>query len=437
MMENLLVDTKLMLVSDRMSANIAKACLFSVIMMVYVWYAPAIILNQSLMVDPQINMSSSGEGDSLRQICFLLVFGTLVGTVYLSRGARALLEVPSIFILLLAWCWLSVTWAIEPTIALRRIAFTTILILSLVYAIRMMTYRSIIDVLLLSFVIILLFDWVAVLLCPLAIHQASEADKSLIGNWRGVQNHKNEAGAFCAISCILFLHETVRLRAYTGVIWSVAAAGFLYMTQSKTSGVLMIIGLLAGVCAQYGFIHPRIRNTLLGFGIVALVFYLSFADQQIASLVQMLDDPSSLTGRTQIWPVLLDYATDHPLLGAGYGSFWAIGDASPIFVYGSGWLTGVDHAHNGYLDLLVQIGGIGLILAISGLVLRPLYIIFFRSLDSEVSRSLLAAIFTYVSLHDLLETSILDRAASTWVVMVIMYCLLVNAERHGDLARID
>ena len=81
-----------------------------------------------------------------------------------------------------------------------------------------------------------------------------------------------------------------------------------------------------------------------------------------SSLAEVFDDPASLTGRVQIWPVLLDYVSNHLWLGSGYGSFWAIGDASPIFEFDNSWLMTIDHSHNGYLETLVHTGVIGLAL---------------------------------------------------------------------------
>jgi exopolysaccharide production protein ExoQ len=84
----------------------------------------------------------------------------------------------------------------------------------------------------------------------------------------------------------------------------------------------------------------------------------------------------------------------------------------------------MDHAHNGYLDLLVQIGGVGVVLVVYTLIVRPFYWLLFKPIAQPGARRVIAAIFTFVCLHDLLETSLMDRATSTWVVMLIMYCLL-------------
>jgi len=72
----------------------------------------------------------------------------------------------------------------------------------------------------------------------------------------------------------------------------------------------------------------------------------------------------------------------------------------------------------------VQTGLVGLTLSITGLVLAPLRILLTRPLTASRSRWLLGAILTFCWLHNLLETSLLDRANIVWVTMLIFYNLL-------------
>ena len=52
-------------------------------------------------------------------------------------------------------------------------------------------------------------------------------------------------------------------------------------------------------------------------------------------------------------------------LERGIGSFWNLGTASPLFDYAPEPIIAFfTHAHNGYLNLLVQVGAVGLIFAI-------------------------------------------------------------------------
>jgi exopolysaccharide production protein ExoQ len=64
----------------------------------------------------------------------------------------------------------------------------------------------------------------------------------------------------------------------------------------------------------------------------------------------------TLTGRTDIWRMLVPYMADRPWLGYGYGVFWshfreALWEAVQWHV---------PHPHNGYIQLVLDCGVVGL-----------------------------------------------------------------------------
>ena len=367
----------------------------------------------------------SGGGDALRQVAFVALFALTAATAVSRRGLDAVLEVPLGLVAILLWCWLSVGWAIEPAVALRRVLFTTIVTLTVCYAVNMLDERRVVSSLAGWFTLILVLDWLVIPFVPMAVHQPGGIEAALAGDWRGIHSHKNEAGAFCAIAALLFLDRTVRGRSFvTAPLMMVLSLAFLVLTQAKTSEGFVVVGAAGGVAGVVAFHNPTLRRVAAGAILVAAAAAVAFAGDQIVGLLDIFDDPGSLTGRVQIWPVLLRYASGHLMLGSGYGSFWAIGDASPVFQDGPAWLQLITHAHNGYLDLLVQTGAVGLVLAVLGLVLRPLLLLGTRPIASPGSRWLLGAILVFCWLHDLLETSLLDRANIVWIMMLVAYNLL-------------
>ncbi|MBR0662127.1 O-antigen ligase family protein [Neoroseomonas oryzicola] len=376
-----------------------------------------------------IDVADGGDaesGDMLRQVAFLTLMVLAVGVRVVTSSVGAVNAVPPMLIAILAWCWLSVFWAIDPGLALRRIAFTTIVIVTIGQCVQMMSYRRVIEALMVGFAVILLADWLAITLLQHAVHQPGRFDDALIGDWRGIHDGKNEAGAFCALAFILFLHEAIRQRSLmSGAALVVLAAVFLGQTHSKTSMAMVAAALAVGFLVQAGYGSPRAKQAvlLLGGGIL-LAALIAFRDDIAREFVWMVADPASLTGRVQIWPALMTFVGDHPLLGSGYGSFWGIGAESPIQSYGSGWIIEIFSAHNGYLDILVQTGGIGLAVALLCLVVLPMHVLLNAPLAPGTSRSLICALLVFGWLRDLLESSLLDRANATWVVMVVMYCLL-------------
>ena len=396
----------------------------AIVLLCYTWDAPGIVIYGDIGLS---NTMVTSSGDTARQVCFILLFLAIVLVGVRAHGLGFLASLPKLFWPMLGWLWLSLTWAIDPSIAFRRLTFTTIIILSLAYAIHLLSYRQVIHLLLTTLVTILLADWLAVSIFPLAVHQAGELDPSLAGNWRGIHNHKNEAGAFCAITLILVLHEAHRVRSkLTGPALFILTLVFLYETRSKTSGGFVFAAILIGVAAHVSYNNPGLRRVAAFLATGLALFALAIVDNPFSPLAQLFDDPAALTGRVQIWPVLMNYALDHFWLGAGYGSFWAIGDMSPIYNYASGWVTTVDHSHNGYIQVLIQTGVVGLAIMLGTLIAHPFRQLFLRRLDRETSRFLICSILAFGCLHDLLETSILERATSTWVIMLIMYCLLTK-----------
>jgi hypothetical protein len=415
-------------------ANLPAIALVAVLLLSFIGLSPVAVIGDPA---PGSAVLQSGEGDTARQISFLLLFGIMAVYVTMTRGLRQLAAIPAALAVILGWCWLSVFWAVSPDIALRRIALTTIVVLIVRYCVASLSYKAVLSLLFGTFAAILLLDWAAIPLLPNAIHQSNEAingiGDNLIGNWRGLQSHKNEAGAFCAMACMVFGYVSFRSRSLiVGPLLVALSLLFLYMTQSKTSGGFVFVAMLAGVVVCASYKRPVVRGIILFLAAMAVPVAVLLLPNTIDTALYTFDDPGAFTGRAQIWPVLLAYASDHLMLGAGYGSFWSVGDASPVFNYTSGWILTIDHAHNGYLDLLVQIGLIGLVLTVGGLVVYPLYVLLFRPLGNGASRWLLASLVVFGCLHDLLETSLLERANPVWVAMVIVYCLLFDAAKPAQ-----
>ncbi|MFD2579004.1 O-antigen ligase family protein [Novosphingobium colocasiae] len=122
-----------------------------------------------------------------------------------------------------------------------------------------------------------------------------------------------------------------------------------------------------------------------------------------------VDDPTTLSGRTIIWEALWAYYRNAPYFGAGYGSFWDIGRASPINQFGRGWLLEIAQGHNGYLDLLITIGPVGLGLCVYAAFVWPiLRLLNWRRGDKQVGALLLSTLVFLIA-HNATESTLFDR----------------------------
>jgi O-antigen ligase len=74
---------------------------------------------------------------------------------------------------------------------------------------------------------------------------------------------------------------------------------------------------------------------------------------------------SSLTGRLPLWKELWKAADDRLWLGHGMGAFW---NGKSVTKYSRMFGWHIPHAHNAYLDLILQVGFIGMALHVVWLV---------------------------------------------------------------------
>lgn len=304
------------------------------------------------------------EGDPLTR--GLLAAGYGVALLLLIRRplalTRALLRTPWIWLLLL-WAFLSATWSIAPEVTLRKaaaVAFSTLYALLLAMEFSPATLlRLLAKALLFALGLSLLF----VFLLP---NWGIMGDPHP-GDWRGIFSHKNMLGHMAALAFLVFGALLVSGQRPKS-LWAgglLLAALALAGSRSATSLVLAI--------ASTGLI------TLLWLGrglrpywpVVGMVFVLSGAalamvlssqwEVYYLAAVEALGKDPTLTGRTPLWQVLWSFVLERPWLGYGLGGFWLGLYGPSAFVWAwVGWEP--PHGHNGYLDLWLDLGAIGVVL---------------------------------------------------------------------------
>ena len=186
--------------------------------------------------------------------------------------------------------------------------------------------------------------------------------------WTGVTGQKNELGRLCMISIFFLLcalYQRRREHPKPGgryLVWAdvsiiVLAAYLLKGSDSATSMATL------GVCVTMFMglqwlrkLKLRVPQTALLVLVILLAAYGTsapfLAGSNVAGFTSMLGRDSTLTGRTEVWHDVLPAREQQPLLGYGFGSFWT--DARRL-------LYDIPTAHNGYLDVMLELGEVGLV----------------------------------------------------------------------------
>jgi O-antigen ligase len=189
----------------------------------------------------------------------------------------------------------------------------------------------------------------------------------------GATTSKNMLGILCMVSGLFFLWDTLtrwhgrkdpgsrRVLLVNG--------GFLLMTlwllslaDSATSTVCLVLGcvILVSAHGQIGPLRRRVAAVLIPAGVcLGLVLSLAFWGAVGGQLAPLLGRDATLTDRTEIWQVLAAMQTN-PMIGSGYESFWLGSRLEQV--WGHGFL--INQAHNGYLQVYLNLGAIGLSLLI-------------------------------------------------------------------------
>ena len=376
------------------------------------------------------------QGDVVRQLLYLGTAVVIALAAIQRHGANTLRAIPLSMALLLAWCLASALWAPEPGLVLRRAGLEVVIVVSLMLSVETLGPQRALTIWRWLLAAILLVNFLSIPLLGSARHGAGEIDPALVGNWRGLYGHKNIAGAVSAITAILFLFSCTGRKNWIGILIAFAACIFLAMTQSKSSAGFLAIALLAGLGYHIAWRDGLSRAIPSALVAVVACAGIAFVLLDAETIAKLLEDPDEFTGRAAIWAAELRYIADHPFLGAGFGTFTDSGNQSPLHNYVGGWVDWVSHGHNGYLQVLVTIGGVGFVLVLLAAVIAPLCRFWtLERTDEDGMRAMLLALFVFAILHNLMESDFLEGDAPTWAALLLTIAALNARARAHSLTR--
>jgi exopolysaccharide production protein ExoQ len=169
--------------------------------------------------------------------------------------------------------------------------------------------------------------------------------------FRGIFSQKNVLGQVMAVGVLTGLHGAqIRGGRRFRNICIIALCTIVFFW----------LGILGRIYLRGGSF--RILSIFLAIGCVPLVIFVMYSDL----IFELFGKDTTLTGRTEFWPYVIDNISKKPLLGWGFYGFWsplnpiALQIAEAIRVHNSyGVIDYIANAHNGLLELLLEIGFLG------------------------------------------------------------------------------
>jgi O-antigen ligase len=219
---------------------------------------------------------------------------------------------------------------------------------------------------------------VSFLVLPLSIlfiKYYPQLGRTYASHWEGTQfyvgicDNKNMLGMVCMIfgfagvSRILQVLQGPRRGKRNKVVvhgaMVVLAIWLLKLSDSKTS--LACFVLTSGLVIGHSYFRIMRNRTVL-CTLTAFVIGSSFGVLFLgigSGALNQLGRNSTLTGRTDIWAALFSVPIN-PVLGTGFESFW-LGERL-AYLWTFPIVSGITEAHNGYLEMYLNLGMVGLML---------------------------------------------------------------------------
>ncbi len=135
------------------------------------------------------------------------------------------------------------------------------------------------------------------------------------------------------------------------------------------------------------------------------------------SILGTIGKDATLTGRTDMWPYIIDMIAKEPWLGYGYSAFWQDWNSPGAAVwYAARWTP--PNAHNGLLDLWLDLGLVGVLAFGIGMVIVIVRGFRWFRLDQSWSSFWPILCPTYLTLANVSESFFLNFNDLFWVLYV-------------------
>jgi O-antigen ligase len=364
------------------------------------------------------------EGDPVNQIVYSGLL--LLGVIVLARRGRQverllLANVPILSFFL--YCAVSAFWSDYPEVAFKRwikaLGDIVMVIVVLTDPDRVTAVKR-------------LLTRTSFLLVPLSvlfIKYYPELGKgyrmwSGVAVYTGVAVHKNSLGIICLIFGLASVwrffiayegrQETHRTRSL--IVHGTLLAMVLWLFGMANSMTSLACFLLSGsilAVTSYSTLaqKPWVVHFLVA-AVVAVPFSTLFFNANPGALEEMGRDPT-LTNRTAIWELVLSLIPN-PFLGTGFETFWSGKRLEKVWSV----MPGIQEAHNGYLEVYLNLGGIGMALLAIVMVMgyRNVVLAFHR--DPHVVGRLRLAYFATAVVYSFTEAGF-RMLSPTWIIFLL------------------
>jgi len=375
------------------------------------------------LADPRV-LEPIGDGNLRGQILTLLLTVLLVAFLVATDARIVFKALTPILVVTFLWFACSAVLSANAGLAMRRLVLAAFTIFQAAAFLLLPQERDHFSRLLAAGALaVLVLCYAGVIFAPdLSIHQSTDLQEpELAGNWRGFFTHKNGAGAAMAMLVFIGIFIVRTTSAALGAVIIALAACFLIFTESKSpTALLPLVLLISFLVVRTSSPAAKFILTVTPPLMIGVVTIGSVSLGPIEALVNELMTDPSFTGRNEIWRFALDHIAQRPIVGFGFQAFWGTSELMSNWSYVESWGYRASDAHNGFLNVAVMTGVVGLAISMLWVFLQPL-----RDLirtPAERADPALTMLFLQIWLFGLclsgFESDLFSGGSMVWFMMV-------------------
>lgn len=243
-------------------------------------------------------------------------------------------------------------------------------------------------------------------------------DEIHIGAFRGIFPEKNRAAQVFGLGAIAAMTSAALSRNPAWLVPGLVMAGSVCFTQSTTSFVALCLGLAILVATELARHRSAFLVIALWAGCTLFAAALIYGLTEPDLFYVAVGDNPTLTGRSDIWPAVMQRIQESPLLGYGYGAFWDEDNVARKWL----WLEinfEAYNAHNSWLEVWLAIGIGGVVLQ-AWFMLRAIFVGIAALFAPDDARRTLLAFMLPILAISLSESVIGGPEGPTWLVFLVM-----------------
>jgi exopolysaccharide production protein ExoQ len=328
------------------------------------------------------------------------------------------------------WIWLlvgiaiaSMLWTVAPDITTRRSILLLGTSLFGTYLAIRFSLREQLQLLACACGLVVVLSFVFAIALPFYGIMSVQEGGVHAGAWRGVMTHKNILGRVSVLSNLVFLFTalgTTTKYNYQWLCWvgyglSVA---LIILCTSKTAIIACIVLTVTFLLFRswrwnYSYVIPFTIGIVLVVGSGGILII-----DNLDVIAGAVGRDLTLTGRTDIWSVMLEKIAERPLIGYGFNAFWRDWDSE---VTASVWRElawECPYGHNGMMDLLAELGIPALIAFVCSYLMAVFKSIKLLRITQNVEGIWHLIYLTFLFIYNVSESTLLATNSIFWIIYV-------------------